>query len=171
MIKSETKIKNLTLALHGKNKKLVTEAILLLRDEQPFEGAIGLLVSLYDKTEDSDIKRAVESFMNDLKDQSGVSEVISEINRGWKPQTISMLISSCWQSGLNYSAYSSDLARVFLKGDYITAVECLTVIEEFIHEVSRNIKDEIIGDIEQSLPESGTEKTALTAELIAILRK
>lgn len=171
MIKSDTKLKNLTSVFFGKNLKLITDTIELLRDDQPFEGAIKLLVSLYDHTEEDDIRRAVESFMNDLKDQAAAPEVISEINSGWKPQTISMLVSSCWQSGLNYSSFSSDLARVFLKGDYVTAVECLTVIEEFIHEVSRIKKDEIIREIEQSHQESGREKAALTNELISILRK
>ena len=62
----------------------------------------------------------------------------------WKPDTISMLVSSCWQSGLDYSAYSLDLAKVFLKGDYVTAIECLTVIEESVPEMSKERKDEIM---------------------------
>ncbi|HBH85854.1 MAG: hypothetical protein A2X05_00220 [Bacteroidetes bacterium GWE2_41_25] len=170
MIKSDAKLKNIISVFSSGNKKLIAEAIDLLRDEQPFEGVIGLLVSLYDQTGNDDIKRAVESFMNDLKDQAVVPEVISEIRKGWKPQTISMLVSSCWQSGLNYSTHSSDLADVFIEGDYVTAVECMTVIEEFINEVSRNEKDEIIRKIEKSHFPPGSEKTALTAELISILK-
>ena len=171
MIKSDAKLKSLTSVLSDKDNKLITEAIELLRDEQPFEGAVGLLVSLYNRTNEDDIKRAVENFMNDLKDQSVVPQVISEIRHGWKPETISMLVSSCWQSGLNYSSYSSDLADVFLTGDYVTAFECMTVIEEFIDEVGRNKKDEIIRKIEQSKFTAGKEKTALTLELVSILRK
>ena len=171
MIKSDAKLKKLTSVFADKNIKLITEAIELLRNEQPFEGAIGLLVSLYDRSGEDDIRRSIENFLNDLKDQSVTTEVISEIRRGWKPQTISMLVSSCWQSGLNYSSYSSDLADVFLVGDYVTAVECMTVIEEFIDEVDKNKKDDIIRKIEQSKLTSGKEKTALTLELIALLRR
>ena len=61
-----------------------------------------------------------------------------------------MLVSSCWQSGLNYSDYSLDLAKSFLKGDYVTAIECLTVIEESVHELSREKKDEIIKSLEEN---------------------
>ena len=171
MIKSDTKLKNLTSVFADKTDKQISEAIEILRNEQPFEGAIGLLVALYDRTVEDDIRRAIAAFLNDLKDQSATAEVISEIRRGWKPQTVSMLVSSCWQSGLNYSSYSSDLADVFLIGDYVTAVECMTVIEEFIEEVDRNKKDEIISKIEQSKLTAGKEKTALTLELIAILRR
>ena len=88
--------------------------------------------------------------MNDLKDQSACEEVINEIRKQWKPDTISMLVSSCWQSGLNYSEYSLDLAKIFLTGDYVTAIECLTVIEESAHELSRERKNEIIKLIEES---------------------
>lgn len=171
MIKSDAKLKNLTSVCYDKDKKHITEAIEILRDEQPFEGAIGLLVSLYDRTADDDIKKAVESFLNDLKDQSAAPEVISEIRRGWKPQTTRMLVSSCWQSGLNYSSYSSDLAEVFMNGDYVTAIECLTVIEEFVQEVSRNKKDEILKIIQKNYPSAGSEKNSLTLELISILTR
>jgi hypothetical protein len=171
MIKSDTKLKKLISIFNEKNHKLITETIELLRNEQPFVGAIGSLVTLYDRTEEGDIRIAIESFMNDLKDQSAAPEIISEIRRGWKPRTISMLVSSCWQSGLNYSSYSSDLAEVFLTGDYVTAVECMTVIEEFIDEVSRNKKDEIIRMIEHSSLTPGKEKTALTREMISILSR
>jgi hypothetical protein len=171
MVKSDTRLKNLNSVFNGENKRLITEAIELLRNEQPFEGAIGLLVSLYDRVIEDDIRTAVESFMNDLKYQSAAPEVISEIKRGWKPQTTRMLVSSCWQSGLNYSSFSSELAEVFIKGDYVTAVECLTVIEEFVQEVSRTEKKEMIRKIELNHLPPGDEKTVLTRELISILSR
>ena len=53
MIKSEKKVKELSVLLAKENSLLISEAIGLLRDEEPFEGAIGLLASFYDKTEDT----------------------------------------------------------------------------------------------------------------------
>ncbi len=51
MIKSEKKIKELSEILNKDNNIVITEAIELLRQEKPFEGAIGLLTAFYDKTE------------------------------------------------------------------------------------------------------------------------
>ena len=169
MIKSEKKIKELATILDKDNNILISEAIGLLREEQPFEGAIGLLTTFYDKTEDFLIRKTIEEFMNDLKDQSASKEIIIEIIKPLKPATISMLVSSCWQSGLDYSEYSSDLAEIFLKGDYVTAIECLTVIEESVQILSRAKKDEIIKTIEKNPLPVAEEKTALTLELISIL--
>jgi hypothetical protein len=171
MIRSDKKLNELTAVLNKENIAQISQAIELLRKEQPFEGAIGLLTSFYDRNDDFSVRKSIEGFMNDLKDQTTSTEVISEIRKQWKPDTISMLVSSCWQSGLDYSEYSLDFANVFLTGDYVTAIECLTVIEESVHELNSERKGEIMKLIEES-PLSGTnEKRALTIELFSILDK
>jgi hypothetical protein len=125
----------------------------------------------YDKTDNSSIRKTIEGFMNDLKDQSAGKEVINEIRKQWKADTTSMLVSSCWQSGIDYSDYPPDLVKVFLKGDYITAIECLTVIEESSDYITRKTKDEIIKVIEENPVSPINEKTALTLELLSIIGK
>jgi hypothetical protein len=171
MIKSEKKIRELSEILNKDNIIVILAAIELLRKEKPFEGAIGLLTVFYDKTENDPIRKIIAGFMNDLKDQTVCQEVINEIRKQWKPETISMLVSSCWQSGLNYSDYSLDLAKVFLKSDYVTAFECLTVIEESAHKISQSDKDEIVKMLADSPVSEVTEKQALTLELISILER
>jgi hypothetical protein len=109
--------------------------------------------------------------MNDLKEQSVCKEVIAEIKKQWKSDTISMLISSCWQSRLNYSEFSLDLANIFLTSDYITAVECLTTIEESVHELSLKKKQEVIQLIENNPFTQSDEKNTLILELISILNR
>jgi hypothetical protein len=171
MIKSEKKISELVEVLKKDDNIIITEAIELLRNEKPFEGAIGLLTAFYNKTEDNSIRKTISGFMNDLKDQAACVEVIEEIRKDWKPDTISMLVSSCWQSGLDYAEYSMDLANVFLKGDYVTAIECLTVIEENIEELSVEKKAELRILINENPFPRGNEKSTLTNELIAILER
>ena len=171
MIKSENKVKELIEVLNNDENIVITEAIELLRQEKPFEGAIGLLTSFYDKTNDMQVRKSIAGFMNDLKDQSACIEVISEIRKEWKPDTVSMLVSSCWQSGLNYSDYSIDLAKVFLQGDYVTAIECLTVIEESVQELSKKKRSEVIKLIEENPFPLLNEKSTLTLELISILER
>ena len=171
MIKSEKKIKELADILSKDNNIVIAQAIELLRQEKPIEGAIGLLTAFYNKTDDFSIRKSIAGFMNDLKDQSACKEVIEQIRKKWKSDTTSMLVSSCWQSGLNYSEYSIDLVRIFLEGDYVTAIECLTVIEESAHDLSEPSKDEIIKMLVESPVTQITEKQSLTLELISILER
>jgi hypothetical protein len=109
--------------------------------------------------------------MNDVKDQAISAEIINEIRKKWNPPTISMLISSCWQSGLDYSEYCIDLAKVFLEGDYVTALECLTVIEESAQGLTRKKKDAILKIIEEGPVSLLKEKAELKLELLSILSR
>jgi len=171
MIKSEKKVKELIEMLNLDNNIDITEAIELLRQEKPFEGAIGIFTAFYDKTNDMPVRKSIAGFMNDLKDQSACIEVITEIRKEWKPDTISMLVSSCWQSGLNYSDFSIDLAKVFLYGDYVTAIECLTVIEESVPQLSEEKRNEVIKLVKENPFPRADEKSTLTHELISILER
>jgi len=169
MISPQNKRKELEHILSGENFVKITESIKVLRDETPFNGAIGLLVAFYSKTDNSSVKRQITEFLNDLKDQSSCEEVISELKKGLNPETLRMLVSSCWQSGLNYSAYSSTFADLFLTGDYLTAIECFTVIESSVENLTRPEKDSLIIQIREGSSGNIGEKKALAMELISVL--
>jgi hypothetical protein len=168
MIKPDKKLRDLSEILNGGNNRQIMRSIELLREEIPFDGAISLLTSFYDTCNDNQIRQSIALFLNDLKYQSVTAEVIAEIRKEWKPETISMLVSSCWQSRLDYSEYYIDLINTFLKGDYVTAIECLTVFEEVAHVLSKKKKNEIIKIIKDNPFGRGDEKSTLTGELLTI---
>jgi hypothetical protein len=168
MVKSEKKLKNLEDLLKKNDPALINRAIEMLREEEPFEGAIALLASCYDLNQAPLVRRAIENFMNDIKDKSVRPEIIEEIKKDRKPETKTMLVSSCWQSGLDYSAFSYDLAGVFLDSDYGVALECFTVIEESVPMMSAEEKQRVIGLIKQNQP-AGDVKKSLSDQLISIL--
>lgn len=169
MIKSEKKFKNLDSLLRNDNDTQVAQAIEVLREEEPFEGAVGLLTSYYDNHDGTPVKKLIEEFLYDLKDQSLSKEVMDEIRKDWKPGTKTMLISSCWQSGLDYSEYTRDLVEIFLVSEYETAIECFTVIEESIPLLSRAEKNEILKLVDDHPVPGENAKKALTIELISLL--
>jgi hypothetical protein len=80
-----------------------------------------------------------------------------------------MLISSCWQSGLDYSEYLDDLVDIFLASDFPVALECLTVIEESTGNAGNARKKDLIRYIEDYPAQPENEKAGLTSELIYIL--
>jgi len=169
MISSENKRKELEHILSSENFVKINRAIQQLRDDSPFVGAIGLLVSFYDGSDNSSVKRLITEFLNDLKDQSSCIEVMAELKKDLKPGTLSMLVSSCWQSGLNYAGYSKDFAGLFLSGDYLTALECFTVIESSVENISQAEKDAIIKILREGSQTGISEKKALVLELISVL--
>jgi hypothetical protein len=169
MIESGKRLKELAANLNDTNKNVISSAIISLRDHDPFSGAIGLLTSVFDKTDDLNIKELIRNFMNDIKESGARIEVINEIKKAYKAETVAMLVSSCWQSGLDYSEFASDLVRIFLKADYIVSLECLTVIEESILNIPRKNKDDLIEYLKKNMGDKVNEKSALISELISIL--
>jgi hypothetical protein len=169
MIRSEIKFRELSEIFNKDNNILITEAIINLREEQPFEGAVSLLTGLYDNNDDNLVRKTVAEFMNDIKDQALAEEIIKEIRKKWKPETKTMLVASCWQSGLNFSDYLKDITAEFLTGNFATAIECFTVIEENAEDLKPGTRKELIAEISKWPPSNVDAKKALTNELLIIL--
>ena len=169
MTNQEKRLKQLETKLKGKNTGVVAGAINELRNQEPYKGVIHLLTVLYNTTLNTIIRRSIEEFMNDMKEPTFRGEVIAEIKNDFKPDTLRMLIASCWQSGLDYSSYASDFAMIFSICDLETAIECFTVIEGCAPQISRKTKDHIIIIMKENGEVRSAEKTTLTNELVVVL--
>ena len=169
MSSTENKRKELEHILTGGNFVKITGAIKAMREEPPFSGAVKLLISFYNDTDNDSVKRLIRDFMNDLRDQASCTEVIEELRKDHKAETMRMAISSCWQSGLDYSGYSNDFVGLFLSSDYMTAIECFTVIESNADRLERSKKDELIRIIKEGTSSVAGDKRSLALELISAL--
>ena len=169
MSSTESKRKELEHILTGGNFVKITGAIKAMREEPPFSGAINLLISFYNDTDNDSIKRLIRDFMNDLRDQASCTEVVEELRKDLKAETMRMAISSCSQSGLDYSDFSEVFAELFLSSDYMTAIECFTVIESNADRLERSKKDELIRIINEGISTGTGDKRSLALELISVL--
>jgi len=170
MIKSEKRLKELETVLNENNDETSVKAISSLREEESFEGAVSLLAELYNRSGNRLIIKTIESFFNDLKDSSVRPEIIEEIRKKRSNETTRMLLSSCWQSGLDYSSWVVDLTDIFLKSDYLLGIECMTIIEYSIENISKATREKMIKMIEEGIKSPVGEKSPLALELVNILR-
>ena len=80
------------------------------------------------------------------------------------------IVSACWQSGLDYSAELELFIRLFLEGDYRTALESFTVIEESVINMGgqeiEKARKLLLGGQEQITE----EKKPLATELVNLLQ-
>lgn len=169
MTASENKRKELEHILNGNNFVKITGAISALRDAAPVSGVIGLLVSFYNKTDNDSAKRLIRDFLNDLRDQASCHEIVKELKRELKTDTRRMVISSCWQSGLDYSEFTEEFAELFLVSDYMTAIECFTVIESSAGKLEKSKKENLVKIIKDSSTSFTPDKQSLAMELISVL--
>ena len=81
-----------------------------------------------------------------------------------------MLISSCWQSGLDYSEFAIPLADQFITGEYMVSLESFTVLDTCAESISDSDRSEILLRLQQNIESYDTPKRKLAGELISILR-
>lgn len=170
MIKSDRKLAELSKLLANGKYNEINARISMLRTEEPFEGAIMMLARLYDETSDESLKLAISAFLNDMKEQSGQAEVIESLASVVNPASKTMLASSCWQSGLDYSRYAVELAEAFMAGDYLTSLECFTVLDTWAISVSDKDRADIIFRLQNEKVKYNADKQKLTEELITVLK-
>jgi len=171
MIKSEKKLAELSKILSNAKYNEIYDRISMLRAEEPFEGAIILLAQFYDESDREEIKTAISAFFNDMKERAGRAEVISSLGTVKKPETKAMLASSCWQSGLDYSDYAVALGEAFMSGDYMTSLECFTVLENCSETISDADRAGIISRLDTAMAQYDTPLRKLAEELISVLRQ
>jgi hypothetical protein len=171
MIRSDKKLADLNKVLKGGKNDEIEEVIGHIRENEPFQGAIMLLALFYDSTDNEGLKVIISGFFNDVKEKSVCKEVIDSIAAVKLPGTKAMLASSCWQSGLDYSDHALALTEYYLEGDYITSLECFTVLDicsPMINEEDRNL---ILRRLEEESPSPDNARSQLTRELISALKE
>lgn len=169
MLKSDKKLNELAKTLINPDKSLVASKIEMLRNEESFEGAIELLANHYENCNEMDIKVLIAGFFNDLKNPEAKPAVINAIRSSKKDETRLMLITSCWQSGMNYSENVDDFTEFFLENSYDIGFECLTVIEQCVEDIDLKKKKEIIGLLKGKKASQPADKEPLLNELVNVL--
>ncbi len=169
MTRNPARLKEIKSLLSSSEPVKLTDTITALREEVPFEGVVSLLADLYDISNDIGVRRTIEDFLNDIRDNDLRPELMTEIQKNHDERTRGMLVASCWQSGLDYSQYITEIAEVFLEGSYATAIECMTLIGEMMPDCNDEMKNKAIKIVSDSLLAATKEKYPLTNELLSIL--
>ncbi len=85
---------------------------------------VELLNSLSDKR-----KEAIFSFLSKLK-HKGSEIIMMEIIKDKKHKKHQdRLLNSLWNSSLDYTLFFSDFVEIACSGEYMTALECITILE------------------------------------------
>lgn len=170
MIKSEKKLAELQKVLKTGNPADIQETITSLRNKEPFEGAVQVLASFYEKTQDDSTRLVISEFFNDLKERSSAGEVIKALLATHDNETAVMLAASCWESGIDYSEHADALIEVFKRGDYRTSLECFTVLETCSFSIPEKNRIRIVALLEKEIKKLEKDMQQLTAELISVLK-
>lgn len=115
------------------------------------------------------LKNSILEFIRDIKNQVAVIIITKSIQKHISDKYTTDLVSACWQSSLDFSEELHVFFDILCNGDYQTAFEAFTVIENSIGNVSQDSINLYITTIESKLKVTPLEKQTLLTEMIVML--
>lgn len=133
MAKKETakdkKVKDLLSQLSSSDTSKQLKAVKSLKihgNESVIEPLVQVLSS--DKSS-QDLKDEIAELLNTLKSTKAPEQIIACLNKKEYAASHQLLLASIWNSGLDYRDYLGDIATATVNGDFMSAMECITIIE------------------------------------------
>ena len=154
--------------LKSDNQKIVLDTLKKIRKNGEIKH-LRPMIDLLRSTKNNEIQNRICHILYDIKEKAAREIIIKEIKRPENKIILKILVSSCWQSAIDYSNYFPVFADIIINEDFPVAFEAFTVIDE-IHSIS-NQKDimPVIEKIKKNLTNTPEDKKYLMSELIKIL--
>lgn len=127
---SEKKKKELMAQLASSDDAVVIKALNALEGEGDAT-FIPLMINLLETGSDQVVAIIVE-MLSSLKDSSAAKEIIEVLREEENPAVKQLVLSTIWNTNIDYSEYLPDFVLWACEGDYLVALDCLTIIENTI---------------------------------------
>jgi 3-methyladenine DNA glycosylase AlkC len=127
------------------------------------------VIHLLNETKNTEIRRELSFFLSDIKDPEGIPHIIDALRDEQYKPVWNIIISSCWQSSLNYSKALDTFIGIFLKEDYLTSLEAFSVIEQSIPYLEEQKLGQYRKQLVTGLNKVDKDKAPLVREMIKIM--
>lgn len=102
------------------------------------------LAEVLSTTENATVKKEVKHVFTCLK-QENVDIALLEVIKNEKFNSIkNFIISAFWESGIDASKHLLDFIEITTKGDYMTAVEVMTLVDQMEHMDKEDIEEAML---------------------------
>jgi len=155
--------------LNSGHEKVILKALRRLRNLGNSH-YIPELFKVLSNCDNENVKKEIVRFLADIKKSAVLPYILKGLRDSELKGVHGDIVSACWQSGLDYSSEAELFIKLFIEGDYRTALESFTVIEESVV----NMKEEDIGNIRNLLIKKlelvRDEKKPLALELLKLFQ-
>ena len=114
--------------LNSGNQDLALNALKLLENEGKI-AFIAELFEIYKKQKNTEVKKKILEFISNIQKQEAAAEIIRLIEEELNPSFRQEFLTIIWNSKLDFSAHLADIVSIAIHGDFIQALDCLTIIE------------------------------------------
>lgn len=168
MVKGNAKIKEISLLLSSKDDKDNITGIDKLRTFY-WPGSVKLAGQLLLNSKSENVIEELRFFFNDIKEKNAIPEIIELIQSPEYKSVQFHLVSSCWQSGLNYTDFFDVFVEIIISEPYLEAFEAFTVIDNCEGNFNSAKCKSLLRKLKTSM--SGDDKDLLIKETINLLEQ
>lgn len=116
--------------LKSENELLALAAIEKLKKGGDETYIFEILTALLN-TKDVSIENSLAQLLFDLKDPKAVNELVNQLSNDSFLEIRVLMLSACWQTGLDLSNRLPDFITIASTGTYMECLEVLTIIENW----------------------------------------
>jgi len=154
--------------LNSGKPEIILEAVRKLR-QTGNPSLLPYIIMVLHRTRTEEVRNSIIRFLNDLKVQDSVDELVKAIHNEVYDTEKEILVSACWQSGLDFSDHIDTFVEIAIKEEYRLAFEAFTVVEQSISNCSNREINSYVSQIRQRIDHVDKDKKVLLGEMIRML--
>ena len=170
--RKEAKINSLVADLLSGNETKSSAAIKALQSNGD-PSVLAHLADILKKDISEKLRNEIISLLNDLRDTDAITPMMEVLRNEEDAEVRKILLSTVWSSKLDYSKYLPDFVAMAIEGDFMEALECLTIIEnlegpfeeQLILESQLHLRDYVQDDAPKD-----PQKSHIMSEIALILK-
>ncbi len=117
------------------------------------------------------LKRAIVEFASEIKNPKAVDSLSNYLTNWFTKRRVVDVCTICWQCRLDFSSKLPVFFDILIRGDYQTAFEAFTVIENSLCNLTTLQLQEFIQLVKGGIAKSDRDKQLLLLEMISVLEK
>lgn len=130
---------------------------------------IPLLVDVLHSSKENEISELILKILSEAKHPDIVPELIKAIEDEKYINEQEELVRTCWENGLDYTNYFSTFVNLLINGNYMTAFEAYTVIENTEGFLSDTSAKEYIATLQNAIFDANDERKILIQSIVHFL--
>lgn len=162
--------KEIIASLASKDNSIVLNAIKRIKSHGN-EQIIEPLVITWATTKSSKIHDEITGILYNLRDERAVAPLVKSLELPVVSKYKSKLLAAFWNMQLEVNEHIDTFVKTAIDGDYITCVECMTIIEN----MNPPFQEELLLDsmlmLKESLANNPGDKEPLLADMLELLEQ
>lgn len=130
---------------------------------------IPVLLEMLHQSQDKEIRSKISGLFANLKEKEAIPLIVEAIQEQIYAPELQLLVSCCWENGLDYSNYLPVFVDLLIRSDFLIAFEAYTVITNMVTTIDQAIIDIEIEKLDRAMHTTTDEKKVLILDVIDFL--